>query len=72
MPIFFKGYSSKELNSKLFIENEEFTRVPKGTPVILIKVLVEQNFKILEKGYNFSPVVTTTVVNNGAGRRRYL
>ena len=29
---------------------------------------VEQNFKILEEGYDFTSVVGTTVVNNGAVR----
>ncbi|MDU7499579.1 MAG: phage antirepressor KilAC domain-containing protein [Streptococcus thermophilus] len=30
---------------------------------------VEQNFKILEEGYDFTSVVGTTVVNNGANRK---
>ena len=30
--------------------------------------MVEQNFKILEEGYDFTSVVGTTVVNNGAVR----
>lgn len=30
---------------------------------------VEQNFKILEEGYDFTSVVGTTVVNNGATRK---
>ena len=30
---------------------------------------VEQNFKILEEGYEFTSVVGTTVVNNGANRK---
>ncbi|MCK1244932.1 phage antirepressor KilAC domain-containing protein [Streptococcus uberis] len=30
---------------------------------------VEQNFKILEEGYDFTSVVGTTVVNNGAARK---
>lgn len=29
---------------------------------------VDQNFKILEEGYDFTSVVGTTVVNNGATR----
>ena len=30
---------------------------------------VEQNFKILEEGYDFTSVVGTTVINNGANRK---